>query len=82
MQNYLNSKIMQTYEFNTVVHNGLIHIPKQLIDKKISNARVVLMVDTVIKISEPVKKRFTAMRLKTKGLTFNREEIYERECFS
>jgi len=82
LQNVLNSKFMQTYEFNTVVHNGFIQIPKQLIEKKISDVRVILVVEPAKIISEPCKKRFTAMRLKTKGLTFNREELYERECFS
>ena len=69
---------MQAYEFNTVVRNGLIHIPEQLSDKQFSNVRVILLADTVKKASESRKKKFTAMRLKTKGFTFSREEIHER----
>jgi len=69
---------MQAYEFNTVVRDGLIHIPEQLSDKQFSNVRVILLADSVKKISEPRKNKFTAMRLKTKGFTFNREEIHER----
>ena len=69
---------MQAYEFNTVVRNGLIHIPEQLSDKQFSNVRVILLADSVKKVSEPRKNKFIAMRLKTKGFTFNREEIHER----
>jgi len=69
---------MQAYEFKTVVRDGLIHIPEQLINEKLSNVRVILLADTVKKVSEPHKNKFTAMRLKTKGFTFNREEIHER----
>ena len=69
---------MQAYEFNTVVRNGLIHIPEQLTNKKLSNVRVILLSDSVKKVSTPGKNKFTAMRLKTKGFTFNREEIHER----
>ena len=69
---------MQAYEFNTVVRNGLIHVPEQLTNKKLSNVRVILLSDSVKKVSAPGKNKFTAMRLKTKGFTFNREEIHER----
>ena len=69
---------MQAYEFNTVVRNGIIHIPKQFSDKRLSNVRVILLTDSAKKVSEPRKNKFTAMRLKTKGFTFNREEAHER----
>ena len=69
---------MQAYEFNTVVRNGIIHIPKQFSDKQLSSVRVILLADSTNKISEPRKNKFTAMRLKTKGFTFNREEVHER----
>jgi hypothetical protein len=69
---------MQAYEFNTVVREGMIHVPEQLADKKLSYVRVILLADVVKKVLEPRKNRFTAMRLKTKGFTFNREEIHER----
>ena len=67
---------MQAYEFNTVVRNGVIHIPKQISDK-LSNVRVILLADSAKK-ALPRKNKFTAMRLKTKGFTFNREEAHER----
>jgi len=69
---------MQAYEFKTVVRNGLIHIPEQLVDEDLSNVRVILLTDAVKKVSTPRNNKFTAMRLKTKGFTFNREEIHER----
>jgi hypothetical protein len=76
-----NSRIvkdMQAYEFKAVVRNGLIHIPEQLSNEKLDNVRVILLADTLKRISEPRKNRFVAMRLKTNGFTFNREEIHER----
>ena len=69
---------MQAYEFNAVIQDGLICIPEQLSNEKLSNVRVILLADSVRKVSESEKNKFTAMRLKTKGLTFNREEIHER----
>jgi len=69
---------MQAYEFKAVVRDGLIHIPEQLYDENLSNVRVILLADTAKEISEPYKNKFTAMRLKTKGFTFNRDEIHER----
>jgi hypothetical protein len=69
---------MQAYEFNTVVSNGLIRIPEQLSGIQLSTVRVILLSDAVKKDFAPRKNRFTAMRLKTKDFTFNREEIHER----
>ena len=69
---------MQAYEFKTVVRDGLIHIPEQLCDENLSHVRVILLADTVKNVSAPRKNRFTAIRLKTKGFTFNREETHER----
>ena len=69
---------MQAYEFNAVVHDGLIHIPEHFTEYNLSNVRVILLADSVKKVSKPRKNKFTAMRLKTKDFTFNRDEIYER----
>ena len=69
---------MQAYEFDAVVKNGVINIPEKYLDKQLSFIRVILLTksDDVL----PVKKegKFSAMRLKTKGFTFNREEANER----
>jgi hypothetical protein len=73
---------MQTYEFNAVVRDGLIHIPKHLSEENLSYVKIIMLTDSVNQNPEPRKNRFTAMRLKTKGLTYNREELYERQGFS
>jgi len=73
---------MQAYEFNAVVHDGFIHVPERFSDENLSHVRVILLADAVKKVSSPRKNKFTAMRLKTKGFTFNREEIYERKSVS
>ena len=69
---------MRAYEFNTVVRDGVIHIPKQFSEEKLSWVKVILLAGSAQKISDPRRNKFTAMRLKTKGFTFNREEVYER----
>ena len=69
---------MRAYEFKAVVRDGLIQIPEQLANEKLSNVRVILLTESVKKVFEPRKNKFTAMRLKTRGLSFNREEIHER----
>ena len=69
---------MQAYEFNTVVRDGVIHLPKHFSEEKLSWVKVILLTDSIKKISDPRRNKFTAMRLKTKGFTFDREEAYER----
>ena len=69
---------MQAYEFNAVVRDGIIRLPKHYSNEKLLNVRVILLTDKVKKGSELGNKKFTAMRLKTKGFIFNREETYER----
>ena len=69
---------MRTYEFSTVVQDGIIHVPKQFSDKKLLNVRVILLTELVKNTTIPLKTKFSAMRLKTKGFTFNREEAHER----
>jgi hypothetical protein len=70
--------MMEAYEFNTIVRNGVIRIPKQLSDKNISYVKVILLSDNESRTATPDKKKFSAMRMKTKGFTFNREEAHER----
>jgi hypothetical protein len=69
---------MRAYEFSTVVRDGIIHVPKQFSDKKLLNVRVILLTELTKNITKPHKNKFTAMRLKTKDFTFNREETHER----
>jgi hypothetical protein len=70
--------MMEAYEFNTIVQNGLIRIPKQLSDKNISWVKVILLSDEGNHAVALGRTKFSAMRLKTKGFTFNREEAHER----
>jgi len=69
---------MQAYEFNTVVRDGVIHVPKQFSEEKLSWVKVILLSESAKRISDPHRNKFTAMRLKTKGFIFNREETHER----
>ena len=69
---------MQAYEFHTVVRDGIIHLPKQFSDEKLSRVRVILLADPVKKVFAQRKNKFSTMRLKTQGFTFNREETHER----
>jgi hypothetical protein len=69
---------MQAYEFNTIVRDGIIHVPEQFSYENLSFVKVILLAEPEIKVSEHRKNKFTAMKLKTKGFTFNREETHER----
>jgi hypothetical protein len=68
---------MTTYEFNAVIHEGIIHIPDQYKDELPSSVRVIIYPNTFDSSVESNKK-FTAMKLKTKNFVFNREEANER----
>ena len=72
---------MKSYEFIADVDNGIINIPERFTDESLSRVRVILLADSVKRVPENRKNRFTAMRLKTKGFTFNREESHERQSF-
>lgn len=69
---------MQAYEFNTIVQNGIIRIPEQYKDEQLSSVRVIILSNTGHYFPEKKNQKFSAMRLKTKGFTFNREEANER----
>jgi hypothetical protein len=71
-------KNMQAYEFNAVVCDGMIPIPEQLCCEGLLHVKVILLADAVQQVSKTHKSKFTAMRLKTKGHTFNREDAHER----
>jgi len=63
---------MQAYEFNSIVENeGIIHIPKQYLEKISSPVKIILLAneDTL----QSNKKHFSAMKLKTKGFKFDRD---------
>lgn len=69
-------KNLQAYEFNSIIENGIIHIPQQYRDKMPAKVKVIVLThEEEYKIQ---KNNFSAIRLKTKGLRFNREEANER----
>jgi len=69
---------MKAYEFDTVVKDGVINIPKKYLDKQLSYIRVIVLSKSDEVLSGKKERKFSAMRLKTKGFTFNREEANER----
>jgi hypothetical protein len=70
---------MQIYEFNTVIHNGIIHIPEHLYNKQLSKVKVILLSENISdSVIKPRKEKFSAMKLQTRGFTFNREDAHER----
>ncbi|MDR1340171.1 MAG: hypothetical protein LBK58_08990 [Prevotellaceae bacterium] len=70
---------MQIYEFNTVIHNGIIHIPEHLHNKQLSKVKVILLSENISdSVIKSRKKKFSAMKLQTEGFRFNREDAHER----
>lgn len=71
---------MQAYEFNAVIHEGMIRIPERYQGKLLSPSpvRVILLSNTTTLPVGSGNKKFTAMKLQTKGFVFNREEANER----
>jgi hypothetical protein len=68
---------MPTYEIDTVIENeGVIHIPRQYLENVSSAVKVILFSNE--ESSQNKKKGFSAMKLRTKGFTFNREAANER----
>ena len=68
---------MQTYEFSSAVGaNGVIHIPKQYLPNISSPVKVIVCVNDEVQTAG--KKTFSAMKLKTKGFKFDRDEANGR----
>ena len=62
---------MQAYEFNSTVENGVIQVPKQYADQFSSPVKVIILTNDAP--SAVQKKKFSAIKLKTKGFKFDRE---------
>ena len=69
---------MQAYEFDTIIENGIISIPEQYYNQNLTSVRVILLSDSPKQRKAVNNKKFTAMKLKTKGFKFNREDANER----
>jgi hypothetical protein len=68
---------MQAYEFSSIVEdNGIIHIPTQYLKNISSPVKVILL--TSEETQKKTEKKFSAIRLKTKGFKFDRDIANER----
>jgi len=47
---------MQAYEFHTIVRDGVIQVPTNLVDKELSHVRVILLSDAITNSTEPQNK--------------------------
>jgi hypothetical protein len=68
---------MKAIEFVAKAKNGSIEVPKQYVDMLKNKVKVIILVEE----EKPVltkKRQLTAVRMKTKGFNFNREEANER----
>jgi len=68
---------MKAFEFNSVVgKEGVIHIPKQYLVNISSPVKIILLANE--DAFQKKNKKFSAIKLKTKGFKFNRELANER----
>jgi len=66
---------MHAIEFETQAHNGIVQIPEQYLAWKNKRVKVILL-DSATK--QTIKTiRFNAVKIKTKGYYFNRDEANE-----
>jgi 5S rRNA maturation endonuclease (ribonuclease M5) len=69
---------MAAYEFSSVVeNNGVIHIPEKYLDSISSPVKVIVFTNEDIQ-NNNVRKQFSAIKVKTKGFKFNRNEANGR----
>jgi hypothetical protein len=69
---------MLAYEFDTVIEDeGVIHIPRQYLEKVTSAVKVILFSNE--ESLQNGKKHFSAMKLKTRGFKFDREAANDRQ---
>lgn len=70
---------MQTIEFIAKPENGYFKIPEQYQNDILGQVKIIVISDILFKddsLSE--KKKFKALKIKTKGFQFNREQANER----
>jgi len=68
---------MKAIEFRAKADKGVIEIPEEFRNKLDHEVRVILLWEETEK-EYLGKPRFTAVKIKTKGFKFNREEANER----
>jgi hypothetical protein len=68
---------MQAYEFSSIVEDeGIIHISEEYLQNISSPVKVILLTNTESQNNK--KKHFSAMKLKTRGFKFDRNDANER----
>ena len=67
---------MHAIEFETQVCNGIVQIPQQYLAWKNKTVKVILLDTEKEHAEKPIQ--FNAVKLKTKGYHFNRDEANER----
>ena len=69
---------MQAYEFSSVVEgNGIIRIPEQYLRNISSPVKVIVFTNDEIQ-SSVKRKHFSAIKIRTKGFKFDRDDANER----
>jgi hypothetical protein len=69
---------MQAYEFSsTISDDGAIYIPKQYLGKLASPVKIILLSDDET-VQNSKRKHFSAVKMKTKGVKFDRVVANER----
>lgn len=71
---------MQAIEFITKAKNGIIEIPKEHLKNLSDEFRVIILLEPGIpeQKRKSKKKQLSSLSVKTKGLTFGRDEANER----
>lgn len=67
---------MHAIEFETQAHNGIVEIPQQYLAWKNKAVKVILLDIDEEQSVKPMQ--FNAVKLKTKGYRFNRDQANER----
>lgn len=72
---------MQAIEFTTKVKDGVIEIPKEYLKTLHNKCRVIILVESKITSHKAItksKRQLSSLKIKTKGLVFDRDEANER----
>jgi hypothetical protein len=70
--------LMQACEFNSVIYNGIIRVPEQYRAPLNPTVKIIMLFDDRENTPLTPRKKFSAMKLKTKGFKFKREDAHER----
>jgi hypothetical protein len=68
--------IMLAYQFEAVIENGSIKVPKEYLHGSPSKVKVLLLPNSSRVLDKTAV--FPDLKLRTKGIQFNREDAHER----